>query len=331
MAPSVDAVELAKLPSKTEGPSGSALLIVLWTIAILALIAASFVRTTRVDTLLVRNAADLSAARLLADAGVNRGILALIDALHNGKLANSRLSADEQEERQFPLSDSEELLEVDGLPYKWRFHDSIVEIAFVAEAGKVNLNVASEATLRAGFVALGLSDPDALAEAADHYRKSVRDVSLLAGGSGTGNGKRWQPPFRALEDFFAVVKLPHSLTKPATDLFTVYSTNAAPEPSLASPKLLGALATHPNGVAASAATVIVSANHENSNDALSAFPEAGTRQGALVYTIRATAHAGRAIFIREAVVELGGDGAEPYRIYRWSQGEVDAEEPVAVQ
>lgn len=317
-----------------KAAAGSALLIVLWTIAVLALIAASFVRTTRVDALLARNAADLAAARLLADAGVKRGILALIEARHDGRLAATISSARETGHREIPLLRSDERLEVDGVPYQWRFLDSSVGIAFVSEAGKVNLNLAPMPILRAGFEALGAGDPDALAADIDRYRRSVRDggsAASPAGGSGFSQRGRWQLPFRSVEDLAAVTAFPRDLTESAADIFTVYSTSAIPEPGLAPPRLQAALGVRSNNQAASIAMPVMSIAGQASDARLSAFPEIGGGQGALVYGIRATAHVGRAVFVREAVVELARDGDVPFRTYRWAQGEIDSGETAPVR
>ena len=59
---------------------GIALVVVLWTLLLLSLIAAGFLALTRTEVHLARNALDNARAEALADAGVYRGIQALLAA-----------------------------------------------------------------------------------------------------------------------------------------------------------------------------------------------------------------------------------------------------------
>ena len=50
-------------------------------------------------------------------------------------------------------------------------------------------------------------------------------------------------------------------------------------------------------------------------------------QGGRHFSVRSEAHAGRAIFVREAIVELGTSRARPYVLHRWYRGTVRHDGP----
>ena len=58
---------------------GIVLVIVLWVLALLGIVAASFQRDTRVETRVTRNLVENAKAEALADAGVQRAMLGLLD------------------------------------------------------------------------------------------------------------------------------------------------------------------------------------------------------------------------------------------------------------
>jgi hypothetical protein len=65
--------------ARSGGQGGLALVVVLWVLVLLALMAASFTRTTRTEVNITRNLIDNAEAEALADAGVYRAVLALLD------------------------------------------------------------------------------------------------------------------------------------------------------------------------------------------------------------------------------------------------------------
>ncbi len=67
-----------RAPGSACGARGLALVTVLWVLMLLALIAASFTRTTRTEINLTRNLIENAEAEALADAGVYRAVLGLI-------------------------------------------------------------------------------------------------------------------------------------------------------------------------------------------------------------------------------------------------------------
>ena len=65
---------------RAHGQRGLALVTVLWVLMLLALIAASFTRTTRLEINLTRNLIENAKAEALADAGVYRAVYGLVAA-----------------------------------------------------------------------------------------------------------------------------------------------------------------------------------------------------------------------------------------------------------
>ena len=63
---------------------GIALVVVLWTLLLLSLIAASFLTLTRGEIGVARNAVDNARAEALADAGVHRAVLGLMRPVSGG-------------------------------------------------------------------------------------------------------------------------------------------------------------------------------------------------------------------------------------------------------
>ncbi len=63
---------------------GIALVVVLWTLLLLSLIAASFLALTRGEIGVARNAVDNARAEALADAGVHRAVLGLMRPVSGG-------------------------------------------------------------------------------------------------------------------------------------------------------------------------------------------------------------------------------------------------------
>ncbi len=69
-----------ELLTRAREHRGLALVTVLWVLMLLSLIAASFMRTTRTEINLTRNLIESAKAEVLADAGVYRAILGLLDS-----------------------------------------------------------------------------------------------------------------------------------------------------------------------------------------------------------------------------------------------------------
>jgi general secretion pathway protein K len=198
--------ELKAMRSKNE--EGIALIAVLWTLALLSLIAASLSWETRTGARIARNVADNATARAAADAGIQRAILDLVA---------------------IPTADAKKF-RVDGSAYIWRFADSTVRISVKDELGKVNLNQAPEAILAALFGAVGV-DPgraQSLADAIADFR-DPDDFKRTAGAEEAdyrAAGLAWGPknaPFQGIEELQQVMGMDAMLFKRVAPYVTLYS------------------------------------------------------------------------------------------------------------
>jgi len=134
---------------------GVALILVLWTFAALAVLAAEFARAMHDEAASTRNFKDGTAARYVAMAGLNEVILAL------------RASRQDEDTVPVPFEDEENLDPIRSLSQgdgQWvtaSFRGYEYEVRVVDEAGKIGLNAVDAATLRAVFANLDLSSDDA--------------------------------------------------------------------------------------------------------------------------------------------------------------------------
>ncbi len=127
---------------------GVALVAVLWTLTLLSIIAAALSWESRSSARIARNMADNAAARVAADAGIQRAILDLVTVPDVKKFRT------------------------DGAVYVWMFANSTVQISLQDEASKIDLNKAPEAALAALFDSVGV-DPvkaQSLADAIADFR-----------------------------------------------------------------------------------------------------------------------------------------------------------------
>jgi general secretion pathway protein K len=100
---------------------GVALVIVLWVIALLGVIAASYALSTRIETALTRNWLESNQARALAKAGVQIAILELLRPATTDAEAENKWRAD-------------------GTVYETSFAGAGLRIAIADETGKIDLN-----------------------------------------------------------------------------------------------------------------------------------------------------------------------------------------------
>jgi general secretion pathway protein K len=125
---------------------GIALIAVLWVVAILALVAALFMREARTEIALTRNLAEEAKAEALAEAGVNRAIVILLgldDSVH---------------------------WRVDGTPFAFAYAGGTVQVSLQDEGGKIDLNRAGDAVLQGLLTSVGVGP-----EAAQHLVDAIAD------------------------------------------------------------------------------------------------------------------------------------------------------------
>ncbi len=349
-------------PGSPRRARGLALVTVLWVLMLLALIAASFIRTTRTEVNLTRNLIENAEAEALADAGVYRAVLGLfeprteglIDAgmeslirlgSENPAVVRRRVEQDLRAELEAGNLAAEapetaaaftETWRVDGTVYAWAFGGGEVRISIQDESGKIDLNGAPDEFLRGLFLAatwtgpdgeiLGLdeSEADALVDAIRDFA-DVDDLKRLNGAEDRdyeAAGLPWgakDAAFTAVEELQQVLGVTPPLYEAVAPALTVHTRSKRIDAKSAPREVLMALP----GSEAAAVDAHLAARAEAPEGAGPAFLGAEgftARSRRRVYTIRAEAHApSGAVFVREAVVRLGG-GARGYRIEAWKQG-----------
>jgi general secretion pathway protein K len=199
---------------RTRSEEGIALIAVLWTLALLSLIAASLSWETLSVARVTRNMADRAAASAAADGGIRRAILDV----------TAILGADTKKFR------------TDGTVYIWHFANNTVRISVQDELGKVNLNQAPEAILAALFGSVGV-DPgkaQSLADAIADFRDP--DNFKRANGAEEADyraaGLAWGPknaPFQGIEEIQQVLGMTAALYERVAPALTTYSAAHVPD------------------------------------------------------------------------------------------------------
>lgn len=274
------------------GQRGLALVMVLWTAVILALVAGSVTRLSRGDLQLVRNVTDATHAELAADAGIRRALYEIAAAPGTWR--------------------------TDGGVYGWRFGDAELRVEVSDELGRIDINQAPEALLAGLLDAAGAADPDSLAAATVAYREARRTEAARA----AGNRLRPGTAFSAVGELGNVAGIAPELLARIAPSLTVYTGRA--RPVLASAPPLVRLALDANASTAPAPFSAPRAPLARLSDtpALLVAPPGEAARGSGLYRIHAEAlSAGGAHFTREAVIALKTRAAPvPYEVRLWRPG-----------
>jgi len=182
-----------------------ALLVVLWTLLLLAVIAVSLGTQARKQGYLARNAAALARAEAAADGGVVRAVTAMVDPR-----AEQRWAAD-------------------GSPHRFVLDGIAVEVRIVDEAGKVDLNTGTPELLASLLQVVGATAEDALAIAAGVAEQR-------SGGDGQPRG------FETVAELLAVPGMTPGLFERVAPYVTVLTHASGVDPGVAQRAVLLALA-----------------------------------------------------------------------------------------
>ncbi len=202
--------------------AGVALVGVLWLLALLSLIGLNLSTSSRIELQLTANLKAAAAAAHAADAGINWAQWSLMQANTAGWLADG----------------SARSLELDGLQIK---------VALFDEQGKIDLNEAGGELLRGLFLAVELSDEEALAlseaildwrDEDDERRPQGAEVDeyLAAGLKPPANR-----PFERLDELRRVLGMSPALYARVAPALTLLSNKAEVNPLMAPPLVLQAL------------------------------------------------------------------------------------------
>ena len=280
------AAEQRSVPRKQRG---IALVMVLWVLILLGLVAASFLRETRLSTAIARNASENAKAEALAEAGIQRAMLGLAD----GDVTAWR---------------------ADGTPYRFALGDGTVVVRIQDEGGKVDLNLAPPPLLQ-GLLRISGVEANAarnLLDATVDFRDP--DSNRLPGGAedpeyataGRDGGAK-DAPFDAKEELLQVLGINRALYDAIAPYVTVYSQRGRINLTTAPALLLQAVPD-------------LTPQQREQIMAARTSGEALQTARASVVTVRVEAvTAGGGRFIREAVIKRGRGGQQPFSILDWRQ------------
>jgi general secretion pathway protein K len=297
---------------------GIALISVLWISVLLALIAASFTRTSRTEINLTRNMVENAKAEALADAAINRAALGLFSRPSQGGFR------------------------VDGTVYLWRFGDADILFKITDEGGKVDLNAASVDLLRKLLRALGAGPEVSRAVSAAIVDFRDFDDDREQGGAEDRDYQQANllqnakdAPFELVAELQQVLGMTPRLYKLIEPLVTVYSGQARPHGKLADPiiqEILKRDAAFAEGKSEdeseggsergepSEPTLDGEITIPQGSDAPLALSEDGTnaRSPVSIFTIHAEARIeGGGVFARKAILRVGARRGKAFRVFVW--------------
>ena len=205
---------------------GIALVLVMWVIALLAVMAVAAVSTSRTEVNLVRNRLDEARMRALAEAAVSMTVL--------------RLRSSDEQDHWYP----------DGTPRDWQFAGHQVQVEIHNESSRLDLNAGPEQLLRDLISAAQVEevsvDADALVKALLDWRDA--DQSARTQGAEDRDYRTSGLPYGAKDGGFdstaelgQILGMPKELSRLLQPHVTVFTQQSQPMPEYASPLLRSVL------------------------------------------------------------------------------------------
>jgi general secretion pathway protein K len=282
---------------------GIALISVLWIAGLLAVMAGSFVSASRTEARLARNQLENTKAQALADAGVQRAALGLLEL------------------------DPERVWRADGRKYSFAFGEGEVQISIRDEDGKIDLNEGPLELLAGLFTALDL-EPEAartLAERIGDFRdpdhdalqQGAEDPAYLAAGRSDGAADR---AFVNEAELVRVLGVTEEFYQRIRPHVTVHAAADGIDPTRATRAVLEALP----GITPAVVERLMAADLDDpsaaidDDEVLEQLDLYWLPSREAVFTVRAeawTRSGGR--FVREAVIELDGSPERPFLVHAW--------------
>ena len=291
----------------TDAPKsqrGFALLLVIWVLALLALLAAGVAADTSSETVIARNRLDIASARDAAESGVSLAILGLLDP------------------------DPTKRLPADGSLKNFQFGNTIVAVSIANEGGKIDLNTApanliggladeSASTLPTAARCLPASPRGAPASRRSPIAPRCPCPSPAISKAPIPAGSALQA-FADTSEILSLPGLSHDAATRLLPYLTVYSQLATINPLTAPREVLLAVP----GIGPEEVDFFLNGRHQTGFEkpALSGVDRYVAVTPPRAITITARSHTETASFTREAVVLISGNlSLQPYRILRWQQ------------
>jgi general secretion pathway protein K len=289
--------------------AGIAFVVVLWVLALLAILLGSFALLARTEHLQARHLFDSTQALYAAEAGVNRAIYELMQP--------------DPQARWLP----------DGRSYAFGFEGAEVDVRITDESGKIDLNAADAQTLDLLFQSLGVDPAESaqLGDAIIDWRdpddllmpNGAEDPEYEAAGLAYGAA---DAPFTTVSELQQVLGMNYDLFKAVEPAVTVYTGQGTPNAAFAPLESMRAIP----GMTDDLARLLIEQRHAW-DPAVGGAPPLlpdGTplmvQGGTGTYSIESRATLENGAWTRlTATVRIGGAGTSglAYTVLRWDDGE----------
>lgn len=269
-----------------------ALTVVLWGIAMLSIIAVSFLLTSSASYRVARNSVEIAKWELVAEAAVARAVLSLLDS---------------RPDKRWRIDGVAQNVEIDGMT---------LTISVEDELGRIDLNHADSTLLVRLFQSAGLDTQAAgrLVDSILDWRGShiVRSSNVAVSQPHPVTGYQYRPrrgAFQSVDELKLVIGMTPALFERSQLALTVYSGNQFFDPRTAPREALLALP-------ATDAEKVATAMTARAQLAPQSVAGAATLAGR-AFTIRTEIVKPDTIQVHEAVVRLTDDPTKPYWLLHW--------------
>jgi general secretion pathway protein K len=290
---------------RSSAQQGFALLVVIWVLALLAVLATGFSAATRSEVRQANNLLENARARTTADSGVALAIVGFLDQNPATQWAT------------------------DGAKRTIAFEGGTVTVSIQDEAGKVNLNAAPVELIDGLLAILGFdSDVRTLFIGAIlDRRKESATTSPNGWGRGLGDGNDRSSPtsvsFRTLDEVRALTGISRKAYDRIVPFVTVFSQTARINPLTAPREVLLALPGVKSGevdAILAARTALAEGRTSVPMPLLTGVERFAGRTTLKAVSITATARTkSGAVFARRTVTLLSGSPDHPYETLEWRQ------------
>lgn len=296
-------------------PSGSrergiAFILVLWVIAMLALLLGSFSLIARTENLQSRHLFDTTQARYAAEAGLNLAVFELRKPDPNQRWV------------------------ADGRPYRFGYGDAELEVSITDDSGKIDINTANAELLTSMFMTRGvpIDKAQALADAVVDWR-DPDDMEQPNGAEAPeykAAGLSYTPknaPFDTVSELQQVLGISYPLFEKLEPGLTIYSGRGTPNAGYGNDIALQAL--YPDAAPEQIQQLIeqLHAQPPGAPAGTVLAPDGSpimASGGGLTYSVKSRAKLPNgASTVLDATIRMGGINAagRPYVILRWRDGE----------
>ncbi len=285
-----------------SGERGFALIIVIWALGIVALLAAGFAKRLHTETLIARNQVALAEAEAVANGGVILVARQLVRIRQSAELSVSASGA------------------ITVVQARCRMEDILLDVRVEDEAGKVDLNTATDRLLGLLFTGAG-ADPDTVSRLVDRV-VDFRDQDDLLRLNGAERreysietaASPKNASFDSVEELEQVLGMPPEVYRAVRPFLSVFHGGSGIDQSFADRRLLAILVRAAAGSSeAPASSDGAPSGQIIPQDVLAASPRR-------VFRITSRAQSGSgATFTREAVIELVDRPSRPFVLKMWGK------------